>query len=55
MKQYLEFIKSSQRFYRGYIQKLATKFGGIHEVEAVAGRFNPESMTTSISSTKAKA
>ena len=42
MKLYLEFIKSSQRFYRSYIQKLAVNFGGIHEVEAVAGRFSPD-------------
>ena len=42
MKQYLEFIKSSQRFYRAYIQKLASRFGGITELEAVAGKFHPD-------------
>ena len=39
MKQYLEFIKSSQRYYRAYIQRLATSFGGILELEAVAHKF----------------
>ncbi|KAL9006933.1 MAG: hypothetical protein Q9188_000309 [Gyalolechia gomerana] len=41
-KSYLDFIKSSQRFYRGYIQELASHFGGIHEIEAVARRFKPD-------------
>jgi hypothetical protein len=39
-KHYLEFIKSSQRFYRGYIQQLASHFGGISELEKVARKFN---------------
>lgn len=43
MKQYLGFIKSSQRFYRAYIQRLASHFGGILELEAVAGKFHPDS------------
>lgn len=43
IKQYLEFIKSSQRSYRGYIQNLASQFGGIVELEAVARKLNPES------------
>ena len=38
MKNYLEFIKSSQRYYRGYIQSLGSRFGGIPEIEAVAHR-----------------
>ena len=42
MKQYLEFIKSSQRFYRAYIQRLSSCFGGIPELEAVAGKFHPD-------------
>lgn len=40
VKHYLDFIKSSQRFYRGYIQSLALNFGGIKELEAVAHKFN---------------
>ncbi|KAL4909447.1 hypothetical protein BDW74DRAFT_81160 [Aspergillus multicolor] len=39
-KHYLEFIKSSQRFYRGYIQQLASHFGGISELEKVARKFS---------------
>ncbi|KAL8935816.1 MAG: hypothetical protein Q9211_004496 [Gyalolechia sp. 1 TL-2023] len=45
-KSYLDFIKSSQRFYRGYIQQLASHFGGIHEIEAVARRFRPDGATS---------
>lgn len=37
-KHFLDFIKSSQRFYRGYIQRIAACFGGIPELEAVANR-----------------
>ncbi|KAI9721501.1 MAG: hypothetical protein M1812_002263 [Candelaria pacifica] len=40
IKIYLEFIKSSQRFYRGYIQRLASHFGGIPEIEKVAHKFD---------------
>jgi len=36
MKNYLDFIKSSQRYYRGYIQSLELRFGGVPEIEAVA-------------------
>ncbi|KAH8434630.1 uncharacterized protein LDX57_012272 [Aspergillus melleus] len=39
-KHYLEFIKSSQRFYRGYIQQLSSHFGCIPELEKVARKFN---------------
>ncbi|KAF9890940.1 hypothetical protein FE257_005197 [Aspergillus nanangensis] len=39
-KHYLEFIKSSQRFYRGFIQQLSSHFGGIPELEKVARKFN---------------
>lgn len=41
-KNYLEFIKSSQRYYRSYIQKLAFRFGGIPEIEAIARKFNTD-------------
>ncbi|KAL2001059.1 hypothetical protein VTN02DRAFT_2296 [Thermoascus thermophilus] len=39
-KHYLDFIKLSQRFYRGYIQQLSSHFGGIPELEKVAQKFN---------------
>jgi hypothetical protein len=42
-RHYLDFIKSSQRFYRGYIQHLSSRFGGIVELERVARKFNFES------------
>ncbi|KAL4807803.1 hypothetical protein BDV18DRAFT_136089 [Aspergillus unguis] len=44
-KHYLEFIKSSQRFYRGYIQQLASHFGGISELEKVIKRFNFDNLS----------
>ncbi|KAE8146172.1 hypothetical protein BDV25DRAFT_55280 [Aspergillus avenaceus] len=39
-KHYLEFIKTSQRFFRGYIQQLSSHFGGIPELDKVARKFN---------------
>ncbi|KAL8634036.1 hypothetical protein Q9189_000282 [Teloschistes chrysophthalmus] len=39
---YLKFIKSSQRFYRGYVQALALRFGGLSELEEVAKKFSFE-------------
>ncbi|KAL3465803.1 hypothetical protein BJX64DRAFT_43533 [Aspergillus heterothallicus] len=44
-KHYLEFIKSSQRFYRGYIQQLASHFGGVLELEKVARKFSFENLS----------
>ncbi|KKK13414.1 hypothetical protein P175DRAFT_047883 [Aspergillus ochraceoroseus IBT 24754] len=44
-KHYLEFVKSSQRFYRGYIQQLASQFGGIPELEKVARKFNFDNLS----------
>ncbi|KAL2814613.1 hypothetical protein BJX63DRAFT_431267 [Aspergillus granulosus] len=44
-KHYLEFIKSSQRFYRGYIQQLASHFGGVLELEKVARKFSFDSLS----------
>jgi hypothetical protein len=35
-KLYLQFLKDSLRFYREYVHKLSTTFGGIPELEAVA-------------------
>ena len=37
-RRFLEFIKSSQRFYRGYIQSLGSRFEGVKELKAVANR-----------------
>ncbi|KAL8719017.1 MAG: hypothetical protein Q9225_003918 [Loekoesia sp. 1 TL-2023] len=45
-KSYLDFIKLSQRFYRGYIQGLALRFSGIPEIEAIAYRFSSDSITS---------
>ncbi|KAJ5665128.1 uncharacterized protein N7477_007576, partial [Penicillium maclennaniae] len=50
-KHYLDFIKSSQRFYRGYIQHLSSHFGGIVELDKVARKFNHENLSTQPSST----
>ncbi|KAB8073551.1 hypothetical protein BDV29DRAFT_191698 [Aspergillus leporis] len=44
-KHYLEFIKTSQRFYRGYIQQLSSHFGGIPELENVARKFNFDNLS----------
>ncbi|KAL9611442.1 MAG: hypothetical protein Q9167_003916 [Letrouitia subvulpina] len=41
-KLYLDFIKTSQRFYRGYIQSLASQFDGVPEIESIANRFHLE-------------
>jgi hypothetical protein len=35
-KQYISFIKSSQAFYRGFIQRLASHFANVEEVVEVA-------------------
>jgi hypothetical protein len=42
-KLYLDFIKSSMRFYRGYIQRLASHFRDIPEVLEVAKKFSLDS------------
>ena len=42
-KLYLDFIKSSMRFYRGLIQRLASHFRGVPEVFEVARKFNLDS------------
>ncbi|KAI9836318.1 MAG: hypothetical protein M1838_005083, partial [Thelocarpon superellum] len=39
IKHYLDFIKASQRFYRAYVQRLSTQFGGVPELELVAQKF----------------
>jgi len=43
-KLYLDFIKSSTRFYRGYIQRLALHFKDVPEVFEIARKFSLESM-----------
>ena len=42
-KHYLDFIKSSTRFYRGYIQRLASHYEDVPEVLQVAGKFRLDS------------
>lgn len=42
VKFYLQFIKDSQRFYREYIRRLSSTFGGIPELEAVAHQVKNE-------------
>ncbi|EXJ79963.1 hypothetical protein A1O3_08249 [Capronia epimyces CBS 606.96] len=44
-KLYLEFIKSSMRFYRGYIQGLASNFSGMPEIVEIARKFNLETLS----------
>lgn len=43
-KTYLEFIKSSQRFYRTYILHLDQRFGGIEELHRVAHKWEQRGM-----------
>ncbi|KAI4289499.1 MAG: hypothetical protein L6R35_001234 [Caloplaca aegaea] len=38
-KTYLDFIKSSQRFYRACVQDLGSRFSGIPELKAIAHKF----------------
>ncbi|EED13012.1 conserved hypothetical protein [Talaromyces stipitatus ATCC 10500] len=44
-KHYLDFIKLSQKFYRGYIQHLALHYAGIPELEKVAKKFSFENLS----------
>ena len=39
-KHYLDFIKSSTRFYRGYIQRLASHFADVPETLQIAQKFS---------------
>ncbi|KAI4276297.1 MAG: hypothetical protein L6R38_005706, partial [Xanthoria sp. 2 TBL-2021] len=45
-KLYLRFLKTSQRFYRGYIQRLATYSRGISELTAIAQKFSLDGAPT---------
>jgi Telomerase activating protein Est1 len=47
-KHYLDFIKSSMRFYRGYIQRLATHFQSPKEVLEIAHKFRLDSEPLSL-------
>ena len=38
-KDYLDFIKSSQHFYRSYVQQILSTYGGYAEIEAIAQQF----------------
>jgi len=40
----LDFIKSSMRFYRGYIQRLASHFKDVPEIFDIARKFSLDSM-----------
>jgi hypothetical protein len=42
-KLYLDFVKSSMKFYRGLIQRLASHFEGAPEVFAIARSFSLDS------------
>lgn len=42
-KHYLDFIKSSMRFYRGYIQRLASHFRGPREILEVVHKLHLDS------------
>jgi hypothetical protein len=42
-KHYLDFVKASMRFYRGYIQRLASHFADVPEILRVAHKFNLDS------------
>lgn len=42
-KLYLDFIKSSMRFYRGFIQRLAAHFTHVPELSEIAQKFKFES------------
>lgn len=44
-KLYVDFIKASQRFYRGYIERLTANFTNIPKVLDVARKFGRESLT----------
>lgn len=44
-KLYVDFIKASQRFYRGYIERLTANFTDIPKVLDVARKFGKESLT----------
>ena len=39
-KHYLDFIKGSTKFYRGYIQRLASNFSGVPELLQIAQKFD---------------
>ncbi|KAL8805512.1 MAG: hypothetical protein Q9200_005393 [Gallowayella weberi] len=41
-KSYISFLKTAQRFYRGYIQRLASLPGGIREITAIAQNLSLE-------------
>jgi hypothetical protein len=42
-KHYLDFVKASMRFYRGYIQRLASHFADVPEILRVAHKFSLDS------------
>ena len=54
LKHYLDFIKGSQRYYRGYIQKLASHFRGVPEIEAIAHKFAVDSTCIAVGHSNVK-
>ncbi|KAL1302699.1 hypothetical protein AAFC00_003060 [Neodothiora populina] len=49
-KFYLEFLKDSLRYYRGYIQKLNARFGGIAELQRIARQVKSEPVQPNLQS-----
>ena len=47
IKLYLQFIKESQRYYRGYIHQLSSTFGGIPELQTVAHQVKDDGLSES--------
>ena len=45
-KLFLDFIKSSMRFYRGFIQRLASHFKDVPEVFEIARKFSLDSKSS---------
>jgi hypothetical protein len=43
-KHYLDFVKASMRFYRGYIQRLASHFADVPEILQIAHKFSLDRM-----------
>ncbi|TVY84902.1 Protein SMG7 [Lachnellula suecica] len=44
-KRYIDFIKTSQFFYKGYIQRLASRFEGLAELHRIANRLQLDTKT----------
>ncbi|KAL9014248.1 MAG: hypothetical protein Q9173_001090 [Seirophora scorigena] len=51
VKMYLDFVKSSQRFYRGCFHELASYAGGIRELKNIAQRFTSDATAVALAET----